>query len=104
MTQQDPICLITRKDAAAFLKMSTRHFDREARRRRIALVKVVRSIYITREQLTQWHAVRFPETKKPQTRVNGMRNVQRMPSLRDKRRTAQGSSHNREYADIPILE
>jgi len=49
--------------------MTTRHFDREARKRRIALVKVVRSVYITREQLLQWHAVRFPEAKKPQTRV-----------------------------------
>jgi excisionase family DNA binding protein len=70
MTEQDPTRLIGRKDAAAFLKMTTRHFDREARRRGIALTKAVRSVYITREQLMQWHAVRFPEARKPQTRLN----------------------------------
>jgi excisionase family DNA binding protein len=69
MIQQDPNRLISRKDAAVFLKMTTRHFDREARRRGITLTKAVRSVYITREQLIQWHAVRFPATKNPQTRL-----------------------------------
>jgi excisionase family DNA binding protein len=69
MTEQDPQRLIGRKDAAAFLKITTRHFDREARRRGIALTRAVRSVYITREQLMQWHSVRFPEAKKPLTRL-----------------------------------
>lgn len=69
MTEHDPQRLISRKDAAAFLKMTTRHFDREVRRRCIALTRAVRSVYVTREQLMQWHAVRFPQAKKPQTRM-----------------------------------
>jgi len=69
MSEQDPQRLIGRKDAAAFLKITTRHFDREARRRGIALTRAVRSVYITRQQLMQWHAIRFPEAKKPQTRL-----------------------------------
>ena len=64
MSEQEPTRLIARKDAAAFLKITTRHFDREARRRGIALTKAVRSVYIAREQLMQWHAIRFPEAKK----------------------------------------
>lgn len=55
MSEQEPTRLIARKDAAAFLKITTRHFDREARRRGIALTKAVRSVYIAREQLMQWH-------------------------------------------------
>jgi excisionase family DNA binding protein len=69
MTEQDSKRLISRKDAAAFLKITTRHFDREARRRGITLTKAVRSVFITREQLMQWHTVRFPATKKAHTRV-----------------------------------
>lgn len=69
MSEQDPKRLIARKDAAAFLKITTRHFDREARRRGIVLTRAVRSVYVTREQLMEWHAVRFPEARKPQTRI-----------------------------------
>jgi hypothetical protein len=69
MTDQNPQRLISRKEAAAFLKITTRHFDREARRRGIALTRAVRSVYVTREQLMQWHAIRFPEAKKPQMRL-----------------------------------
>jgi excisionase family DNA binding protein len=69
MTEQDPQRLIGRKDAAAFLRITTRHFDREARRRGIALTRAVRSVFITRGQLMEWHAIRFPQVRKSQTRM-----------------------------------
>jgi hypothetical protein len=69
MTEQNQQQLIGRKDAAAFLKITTRHFDREARRRGITLTRARRSVYIARDQLMQWHAIRFPEAKRPQTRI-----------------------------------
>lgn len=69
MTEQDSQRLISRKDAAAFLRITTRHFDREARRRGVVLTKAVRSVFITRGQLLEWHAIRFPQARKPQMRM-----------------------------------